>query len=332
MAYNSVKGYSGLGQLGMLLLFLGVGFILAAVVQLMIGFQIMPAGTPLDKMDEVLMDSMLKPENLGWARLAQVLGTFFLLFVPAWLFNRVVHGKSLFWMGFNSRVSGIQIVAGFFIIFTAGIIAAPFSDLTKSIVSNYPSLNNFAANLEKLYTEQALALSNLRSWPEFLMAVAIMAFFPAVFEEVFFRGTMQNLFAKWWKMPILAIIVTSLIFSLIHSSVYLFISRAILGVALGLMYHYTRNIWVNIIAHFINNLLALIQLFYLARTNQKIELDKLDIQYGWVAAAVALLASIGLLWWLRKRSLENRKAIELREQAMLEKANPFRDFENFGNN
>ena len=327
MQYRSVKGFTGMGMLGMLLLFLGIGFIIAAIVQVAIGMMMLPAGMPLDKMGEGILKAMLDPKNVTLARISQVLGTLFLLFIPAWLYSLVVNGKNMFWLGFNKYVSLAQVVLGFFLIFLAGIAAAPLGDWTKSIVSHYPAFNAWAANLEKMYTEQAMALSNLRSWPEFLVAIAIMAFFPAMFEEVFFRGALQQLFTKWWKNPILAIIVTSILFSLIHSSVYLFLSRAILGIVLGWMFYITKNIWVNIIAHFINNFLALTQMFYMFKTNQKVDLDKMDMQFGWIAAAGALIALVVLFRLLEKYSVKNRLKIDAREAVLLAKANPFLHFD-----
>ena len=56
------------------------------------------------------------------------------------------------------------------------------------MVMHFPHLNEMAKNLENAYNDQVVALSNLKSWPEFIMAIFIMAFFPALFEEVFFRG------------------------------------------------------------------------------------------------------------------------------------------------
>jgi hypothetical protein len=47
MQYKSIKGFSGAGSFGMLLVFLGLGFILAGGVQLVIGMQLIPAGTPM---------------------------------------------------------------------------------------------------------------------------------------------------------------------------------------------------------------------------------------------------------------------------------------------
>ena len=44
MNYRSVKGFTGWAQLGILLVFLGAGFVLAGGVQLLVGFQLSPAG------------------------------------------------------------------------------------------------------------------------------------------------------------------------------------------------------------------------------------------------------------------------------------------------
>ena len=93
MQYRSVKGFTGWAQVGILLIFLGAGFILAAGVQLLIAYQLIPAGLPPDKMADAMINSMLQPENIGAARLSQVLGTFFLFFVPAILFMLVCTAK-----------------------------------------------------------------------------------------------------------------------------------------------------------------------------------------------------------------------------------------------
>ena len=117
MEYRSVKGFTGWGQLGMLLVFLGAGFILAAGVQLIIGMQLIPSGLPPEKMGDAMLKAMMLPENVTYARIAQVSGTFFLLFMPAVLFMLVCHGKNKFWLGFNKHINPQQIILGFFIIF-----------------------------------------------------------------------------------------------------------------------------------------------------------------------------------------------------------------------
>ncbi len=318
MEYRSVKGFTGWGQLGIILIFLGAGFIVAAGVQLVILMQLIPAGVPVDKMGDEMMKTLLNPEHVGWARLSQVLGTFFLFFIPAVLYMIVCHGKNKFWLGFNKHINSRQIILGFFLIFLANIMANPLAEISKTLVANFPDLNAMGMRMEQAYTEQVTALSNLTSWGEFFMATVIMAFFPALFEEVFFRGAVQNLLERWWRKPLLAILITSLVFSLIHMSVYLFLSRALLGFVLGLMYQRSKNLWVNIIAHFLNNTVAVIQLFWLSKHQTKIEVDKLDPEVPLWGGLIALGIAYGLFILFEKVSDKNRKQIAFEEQDLME--------------
>lgn len=326
MQYRSVKGVTGFGQLGILMLFLGGGFILAGALQLIIGMQLIPAGVPVDKMSEEMLKAMMKPENVSYTRLSQVLGTFFLLCIPAVLYLIVCHGKNIFWLGFNKHINPWQIILGFFLIFLANVIAQPLAELSKMMLSHFPSWYTLGQRMEDTYTEQVLALSNLKSWGEFLMAIVIMAFFPALFEEIFFRGAVQNLLERWWKKPLLAVLVTSLFFSVIHISLYLFLSRAVLGFVLGLMYQQSKNLWVNIVAHFLNNTVAVIQLFWISKNAQKIEVDKLDPKVPLWGGLIALAITYGLFLLFEKVSFKNRKQIAFEEQDLLEHADFLHSF------
>ncbi|HNP53715.1 MAG TPA: type II CAAX endopeptidase family protein [Ferruginibacter sp.] len=316
MQFRSVKGYSGPAQIGFLLVFIGLGLILGSLAQYLIFLKIVPAGTELANMESAMLKAMKDPANVGYARLAQVAGTFFILFVPAVLFSWIVNGKRWFWLGFNRYLNWQSVALGFGMIFCANMMASPLADVSKSIVAHFPSLNASALRMENAYNDQVLALSNLSSWTEYLVAIFIMAFFPAMFEEMFFRGVMQNLLVRWWKLPWLGILVTSLLFSFIHGSIYLFLSRAVLGIVLGLMYEQTKNIWVNIVAHFLTNFLALTQLFVMSRQHQKIEVDKIDPKIdSWVGlAAMALL--MGLFYLLKKYSADNRLRIDHKSRVL----------------
>jgi uncharacterized protein len=292
-------------------------------VQFAIGLHLVPSGLPVSRMGEEMVNAFMKPENVGYARLSQVLSTFFLFFIPAALYLVICHGKNPFWLGFNRHINARQVLIGFFLIFFANVIATPLSDISRILLSHFPQLDSIAKNMEDAYNDQVVALSNLKSWGEFLTAIMIMAFFPALFEEIFFRGALQNLFERWWKAPLLAVLVTSVLFSIIHLSVYLFLSRAVLGFVLGLMYQRSRNLWVNIIAHFLNNTVALIQMFWISSHSKKIEVDKLDPKFPLWAGVVAAAFTVGLFILFDKVSEKNRKQVAFQEQDLLDKADPF---------
>jgi hypothetical protein len=162
-----------------------------------------------------------------------------------------------------------------------------------------------------------MALSHIQGIPDLLLSLVIMAFLPAMFEELFFRGALQQILIKWWKKPLIAIIVTSLIFSLIHMSVYLFLSRAVLGFVLGLMFYKTKNIWVNIVAHFLNNAIAVFQVYVLTMKNKKIDVSKMDVKMDWWFGIVGAVALYYLFVFLKKYSEDNSMKIYVKEQAMM---------------
>lgn len=322
MSYRSIKGVSGIGQFGVLLAFTGLGLVIAGIVQYLIGRQLIPAGLPMDKAVEEMNKAIMKPENVAYARLSQVLGTFFLMFLPVIMYLVICHGRNGFWVGFNRFLSAKQVLIGFLLIFCANVIAGPLADLSRNIIAHFPGLNAMAIKMENAYAEQVSTLGNLKSWGEVMMAIVVMAFFPALFEELFFRGALQTLLERWWKAPLLALVASSIVFSLIHASVYLFLSRFVLGFVLGLMYQRSKNIWVNIIAHFLNNTVAVVQLFWLSRQGKTVEVNKLDPQMSILAGILGLVALVGLFFLFEKMSGKNRMMIAFEEQNLLEKNDP----------
>jgi len=324
MSYRSIKGVSGFGQLGVLIAFTGIGMVIAGVVQYLIGKQIVPAGTQSKDFAEAVSKALLKPEYVGYARLSQVLGTFFIMFIPVILYLVICHGRNGHWLGFNRFINAKQVLVGFFLILFANIIAGPLADLSHYLVAYFPELDAFARKMETAYSDQVNSLTNLKSWGELLMAIFIMAFFPALFEELFFRGAVQNLLERWWKKPLLALVITSLFFSLIHLSVYLFLSRLALGLVLGLMFQRSKNIWVNIIAHFLNNAMAVVQLFIMTKRGKPIGADQLEPQLSLAVGLLGLGAVIGLFFLFDRYSSQNRVMIAAEEQDLLERNEPFR--------
>jgi membrane protease YdiL (CAAX protease family) len=85
-------------------------------------------------------------------------------------------------------------------------------------------------------------------------AIAIAA--PLV-EELLFRGLLQNTLAR--HLPIWgAIILSSLLFALVHLQPYAIPGLMSLGIAFGYLYHRTGSLRTNIMLHMVNNAIALI--------------------------------------------------------------------------
>lgn len=85
-------------------------------------------------------------------------------------------------------------------------------------------------------------------------AIAIAA---PVVEELLFRGLLQNALAKY--VPIWgAILLSSLLFALVHLQPYAVPGLMSLSIAFGYLYHRTGSLRTNIILHMANNVLALV--------------------------------------------------------------------------
>jgi len=74
-----------------------------------------------------------------------------------------------------------------------------------------------------------------------------------ILEELIFRGIIQEGLMQRLR-PIMAIVVTSLLFGFIHFNPWQFTTAFILGLFIGWIYYYTRDIILVIAIHFFNNL------------------------------------------------------------------------------
>lgn len=100
--------------------------------------------------------------------------------------------------------------------------------------------------------------SRLETWS---LAIAICLAAPLC-EEFAFRRALQPLFVARFA-PRLGILLTALAYAAIHLDVAGFSARVEMGVAFGLLAHWSRSLWPAVAAHAVHNLVALAFLFVL---------------------------------------------------------------------
>ena len=113
-----------------------------------------------------------------------------------------------------------------------------------------PLLNNLIFPAQAIMTSEFLA-----TVPSFWVLILMGAVFPAIFEEIWFRGIFFDHYRNGVKKAsILATgIATGLIFGLIHSDLAQIIYAIPFGILFAFLVHYSRSIWVPIITHFVIN-------------------------------------------------------------------------------
>ena len=152
-------------------------------------------------------------------------------------------------------------------------------------------------------TEAFLAM---KSMEDLLINLFLIALIPAIGEELLFRGVLQQLFAKWTGKIHLAIFISAFLFSTIHLQFFGFFPRFVLGIILGYMFYWSKNLWLPILAHFTNNALAII--FTYQFVVDKIQIDFLneETQVNINEAFISLLAVTLLMYLLYKKSYIKR--------------------------
>ncbi len=102
---------------------------------------------------------------------------------------------------------------------------------------------------------------------DFIKSIIVIAIVPGICEEIMFRGVILDGYKKIGYKH--AIAISSILFGLMHFTLANLIGPTILGVAFAIMVYRTNSIYSSIIAHIINNSIAVF-LGYLIETNQEI--------------------------------------------------------------
>ena len=105
------------------------------------------------------------------------------------------------------------------------------------------------------YHSSASSISVTTFW-QLLLYTFLVALVPAVCEEIMFRGLLLNGLARCGKH--LAIILSALIFTLMHGSPDQTVHQFILGIVFGYIVYFTGNLYLTIIIHFTNNFAVLV--------------------------------------------------------------------------
>jgi len=132
----------------------------------------------------------------------------------------------------------------------------------------------------------------------YIINLGVLALLPGLCEEMFFRvGVQTRLFADKTRIRgVWAVVVTAVLFSALHLQFFGFLPRMVLGAVLGMFLMITGNAWYSIVAHFVNNMIALT----LGSGSQAQQPQWMETWWAIVMSAVATSAMLWLLWRIEK--------------------------------
>ena len=191
-----------------------------------------------------------------------------LLFILPPVFAAYIYSKSvkkyLYLNDFKPLLVLLTVLIIFFAIPVINFTAIINSNL--SLPESLSGIEDIMKKMEetaKITTEKFL---NVNSPGGLLINIFIIAVLPAIGEELLFRGIFLRLLNDWIKNMHLAIIISAFFFSFIHFQFYGFIPRMLLGILFGYLLYWSGSIWLPIIAHFINNALAVTAFYFMKDT------------------------------------------------------------------
>lgn len=286
-------------------IFMLVSFLLA-------NFLGMGLALPFFEGDVQLMQKVLKnpldyPDYSGSISVLQGIISSLAFIVFPLLFLRFIERKGFDYLqGYSLHpqpivIAGLTLLIMFFSTPVNSVLIEWNSQL--SLPASLSGVEESLRSLENSAGEMTQSITTFYSWKHLLLGLIIIGIIPAIGEELVFRGLLQNIMLRITNNPHVAILISAVIFSAIHLQFFGFFPRVFLGALLGYMYYWSRNIWVSIWGHFINNGGTVIFMFLYQHGIISYDVSAED-HFPWISVIInaALFAGCLYLFWKLNRS------------------------------
>lgn len=282
-------------SLSILIFYVVVGLMLTILIT---GAGLLFTGADLTSLEE---SSGAISQNMTVAKWLQFASSFALFALPAVLFALDKRNGISLKLNKSIRPSPV-FLAVLVMTFTFPLVAALTEINNFSFPESLTWLEDIFRNMEMDTTETMRELLVMNSPLGLLFNLLVVAVAPAIGEELLFRAGFQQVFQKAMN-PHLAILLSAFIFSAVHMQFYGLFPRWTLGIVLGYLFYWSGNLWYPIIAHFFNNGLLVILIYFGALDLSAVESLDSTQEVGPWALIFGTMLMIGFLY-LYKNSFD----------------------------
>lgn len=304
MAFTAFRGMKPFPQLMFSAFVIVVSFLVFLLASLVIA-------VPVFGLDSMLsmptLNDVNNPDSLRLLKYFQVVQSIGLFIVPpiilAWLFK----GNIVKYLNLHKEVNSASVLLVALLI----IFALPLINFIGEWNNQmqFPEwlagVERWMKNAEDNAMELTEAFLKVETTGGLLFNLFMIAFLPAIGEELLFRGVIQRIFTKMTKNHHWGIWIAAFLFSALHIQFYGFVPRLLLGVLFGYLLIWSGSMWLPIIAHFVNNGFAVIAMYLVDKNivNPKVEsIGSSPDEY--LAIGFSLVIVVLFMWLIKK---ENRK-------------------------
>jgi len=244
--------------------------------------------------------------NAMFLKITQLIITVVTFFVPVLLLSKMCGIKSATFVKSDKRFA----LPVLLLVVVVIVSIQPFMNATAewfsgwSLPSSFSWLERSLKEMEKQNLDLVSRFLDVHSVGGLLFNILVVAIAPAICEEFFFRGGLQQVLAEKMNRHS-AIWLTAIIFSAVHMEVSGFLPRVVLGACFGYLFVWTGTIWLPVIAHFINNLGGVVIEYLIYNHLAAKSLEKIGTgDTFWVTCCGLVLFMVALAVIFRQRILE----------------------------
>lgn len=253
---------------------------------------------------DLVTSSLTSPANWYELMLVQALNHLGTFLLPSLAYWYTIERRT--WSQFNQQP--LQAIQGNGLIVLLVITFIPFDALiiewnqNLHLPGTLAPVEEWMRSKEKELEAITKYLTNFSTTGQLLIAVLVVAVIPAIGEETLFRGILQRNFSIWTGNVHVGIWLSAALFSAIHVQFLGFFPRMLLGALFGYVYLWSGNIWVPILAHFVNNGFTVLMVFLHQRKLTTVNIDNAE-SVPILGALISGVITVGLLTYFR--SLNN---------------------------
>ena len=302
MAFTAFRGMKPFSQFLFSAFVIVVSFLAFLVLSLIVAVPLFG----IDSMASIpSINDLGNPESVNILKYLQVVQAIGLFIVPPFILGYLFLGSSKKYLYLNQTT----LFSSFLLVIVLVISVSPFINFLGEINSqmHFPGwlsgIEDWMKDSEDKADQLTQAFLNVDSPRGLIFNLFMIAFLPAIGEELLFRGVIQRIFTNMTKSHHWGIWISAILFSALHMQFFGFIPRMLLGVLFGYLLVWSGTMWLPITAHFINNGVAVIA-WYMVNKNllsPKVEtIGTTPDTYHWVAVSIVL--TFFLLWLVKREN------------------------------
>ena len=231
--------------------------------------------------------------SIWYYRFSIILQDIFVMFLPAYTLSRWITENPMQMMGVRkTRKMSQGLLYGFLIFGVSYPAIAVIAQWNEQIVlpDSLTGVENWMRQMEDAAKDVTDLFLSGETLSDLFLNLLIIAAAAAFVEEIFFRGALQQLIEKWLRNGHVAVWTAAFIFSAIHLQFYGFLPRLVMGAVLGYLFLYSRNLWIPMLYHFVNNAAVVVITYFWGESNFLEQLE--DKPLTWVSFIVMIVSGL----------------------------------------